>query len=101
MVYIEEITEYFNEIFRLLGQKVLMENQNLLNIFTIGGFGTACKMSFIAKSTTSGFSKAEGNYKILNLYDSGVGGGYSENRYKLYLVPVQAHISYSNDITLN
>ena len=41
MVYIEEITEYFNEIFRLLGQKVLMENQNLLNIFTIGGFGTA------------------------------------------------------------
>ncbi|MCZ7400702.1 MAG: Ig-like domain-containing protein [Candidatus Methanoperedens sp.] len=60
------------------------------------------KMSFIAKPTTSGFSKAEGNYKLsLNLYDSGVGGGYTENIYKLYLVPVQAHISYSNDITVN
>ncbi len=46
MVYIEEITEYFIEIFRLLGQKVLKEKQNLLNIFTIGGFGTACMSKF-------------------------------------------------------
>jgi YVTN family beta-propeller protein len=60
------------------------------------------KMSFIANPTTSGFSRAVGNYKIsLNLYSSGVGGVYNNNRYKLYLVPVQAHISYSNGITVN
>jgi len=41
-VNIEEITEYFNELFRLWGQKELVEKQNLLNIFRIGGFGTAC-----------------------------------------------------------
>ena len=41
MVNIEEITEYFNELFRLWGQKELVEKQNLLNIFTIGSFGTA------------------------------------------------------------
>jgi hypothetical protein len=40
-VNIEEITEYFNELFRLWGQKELVEKQNLLNIFRIGGFGTA------------------------------------------------------------
>ena len=42
MVNIEEITEYFNELFRLWGQKEFVEKQNLLNIFTMGGFGTAC-----------------------------------------------------------
>jgi hypothetical protein len=60
------------------------------------------EMSFIANPTTSGFSRAVGDYKIsLNLYSSGVGGVYSNNTYKLYLVPVQAHISYSNGITVN
>ena len=34
MVNIEEITEYFNELFRLWSQKVLVEKQNLLNIFS-------------------------------------------------------------------
>src|SRR3989304_9754529 len=47
MVNIEEITEYFNELFRLGGQKKLVEKQNLLNIFTIGSFGTACFMSIL------------------------------------------------------
>jgi len=46
MVNIEEITEYFNELFRLWGQKELVEKQNLLNIFTIGSFGTACRGRF-------------------------------------------------------
>jgi hypothetical protein len=38
---IEEITEYFNELFRLWGETVFVQKQNLLNIFAIGGFGTA------------------------------------------------------------
>ena len=42
MIHIEEITEYFDGLFRSLGQKVLVEKQDLLNNFTIGGFGTAC-----------------------------------------------------------
>jgi|GEM_PF-4493907 len=46
MVNNEEITEYFNELFRLWGQKVFVEKQDLLNICTIGGFGTACRERF-------------------------------------------------------
>ena len=42
IVNIEEITDYFNELFKLWVRKVLVEKQNLLNIFTIRGFGTAC-----------------------------------------------------------
>jgi len=37
MINIEEITEYFNELFRLGGQKELVEKQNLLNIFIAQG----------------------------------------------------------------
>jgi len=39
MVNIEEITEYFNELFRLGGQKKLVEKQNLLNILAMGVLG--------------------------------------------------------------
>lgn len=60
------------------------------------------KTTFIVNSETSGFLRTEGNYKLgLNLYTSGVGGGYSEEGFKLYLVPEQAFISYCCDITAN
>lgn len=62
----------------------------------------AYRMTFIVNPETSGFLRTEGNYKLgLNLYTSGVGGGYSEEGFKLYLVPEQAFISYSCDITAN
>ncbi|MDW7726093.1 MAG: hypothetical protein SCH70_03110 [Candidatus Methanoperedens sp.] len=39
MVYIEEITEYFYELFRLWGWKVLVVKLNVLNIFMVGVLG--------------------------------------------------------------
>ena len=62
----------------------------------------AYKMSFIVNPDTSGFLRTEGNYKIgFNLYTSGVGGSYCEDGCKLHLVPDEAFISYTYDITAN
>ena len=41
MINIEEIAEYFNELFRLYGQKIMVENAELIDFFKIGSFGTA------------------------------------------------------------
>lgn len=61
-----------------------------------------CKMTFMVNPAISGFLRAEGNYKLgLNIYTSGVSGGYIEDGFELYLVPEQAFISYSYRITAN
>lgn len=60
------------------------------------------RMPFSLNPTTSGFLSTENGYKIaLNLYTSGVGGAHNEDGFTLYLVPEQAFISYSYDITAN
>ncbi|VVB94763.1 Bacterial Ig-like domain (group 2) [uncultured archaeon] len=60
------------------------------------------KMNFIVNPASSGSLRTEENYNVaLNVYNSGVGGGYSENGFKLYLVPELAYFSYLNDITVN
>ena len=47
---IKEIAEYFNEIFRLYGQKIMVENAELIDFFKIGSFGTACSEVIIRSS---------------------------------------------------
>ncbi|MFZ3169789.1 MAG: hypothetical protein WA130_19420 [Candidatus Methanoperedens sp.] len=46
MINIKEIVEYFNEISRLYGQKIMVENAELIDFFKRGSFGTACKDVF-------------------------------------------------------
>jgi hypothetical protein len=59
-------------------------------------------MSFSASTEMAGFLRTEAGYNInLNLYPSGVGGGYNESGLRLYLVPEQAFISHWCDIPAN
>jgi hypothetical protein len=59
-------------------------------------------MTFSASTQTAGYLHTEGGYNInLNLYPSGVGGGYNESGLRLYLVPEQAYISHWCDIPAN
>jgi hypothetical protein len=59
-------------------------------------------MTFSASTQTAGYLHTEDGYNInLNLYPSGVGGGYNENGFRLYLVPEQAYISHWCDIPAN
>lgn len=60
------------------------------------------RATFIVNPTTSGLMATEGGFTVnLNLYSSGVGGSYKEGGYQLFLVPEQAFISHSYDITIN
>lgn len=60
------------------------------------------RMNFIVNPTNSGFLRTEGIYKIsLSLYPGSTGVRYSEQGYRLYLVPEQAFISYTCGITAN
>jgi hypothetical protein len=59
-------------------------------------------MTFSASTQMAGFLGTEGGYNLnLNLYPSGVGGGYNESGFRLYLVPEQAYISHWCDIPAN
>jgi hypothetical protein len=59
-------------------------------------------MTFSASTQTAGYLHTEAGYNInINLYPSGVGGGYNESGLRLYLVPEQAYISHWCDIPAN
>jgi hypothetical protein len=59
-------------------------------------------MTFIVSTQTAGFMRTEGGYRLgLNIYTSGVGGGYHENDLRLYLVPEQAYVSHWCGIPAN
>ena len=59
-------------------------------------------ITFSASTEMAGFLRTEAGYNInLNLYPSGVGGGYNESGLRLYLVPEQAYISHWCDIPAN
>ncbi len=59
-------------------------------------------MTFSVSTQTAGFLGTEGGYRLgLNIYKSGVGGGYNESGLRLYLVPEQAYVSHWCDIPAN
>jgi hypothetical protein len=60
------------------------------------------QLTFVASTQMAGFLGTKDGYNInLNLYPSGVGGGYNESGVRLYLVPEQAYISHWCDIPAN
>ncbi len=60
------------------------------------------RLTVLASTQTAGFLRTESGYNInLNLYPSGVGGGYNESGFRLYLVPEQAYISHWCEIPAN
>jgi hypothetical protein len=59
-------------------------------------------MTFSVSTQTAGFLHTEAGYNLnLNLYPGGVGGGYNESGFRLYLVPEQAYISHWCEIPPN
>ena len=74
----------------------------ILNEYTDTSSEDAYKMTFMVNPTTSGLSSTEGDLNFgLNIYSRGVGGAYSEDGFKLYVVPEQAFVSYTYAITAN
>jgi hypothetical protein len=76
----------------------LVVTQSYANTLFDDGFA----VTFIVSPQTTGLLRTEAGYNLnLNLYPSGVGGGYTESGLRLYLVPEQAYISYQYEITAN